>query len=120
MQIVVSSNNKVIVFELNDSNASKELIKQLPLNIKVENYASNEKIFYPPKKLNISNTPIANAKNGTLAYYAPWGNVVIFYDYFGSANGLYVLGKCLEGCDLIKNLTGTINIKIREKYEIHK
>lgn len=62
MKISVESNGKTIVFELNDSDASKELLSQLPLKIKVEDYASNEKIFYPPNKLSTSNTPLANAK----------------------------------------------------------
>lgn len=115
MQIVVRSNNKVVVFELNNSNASKELEKQLPLNIKVEDYASNEKIFYPPETLTTSNTPKANAKNGTLAYYAPWGDVAMFYKDFGTVNGLYELGKCIDGCEFINDLNGTIHIQIREK-----
>ena len=110
MKINVMANNALIVFELNDSEASKQLIEQLPLEIKVEDYASNEKIFYPPNKLNTSNTPLANAKNGTLAYYAPWGDVVMFYKDFGSAGGLYELGKCMSGCEAIKALSGTIKI----------
>lgn len=115
MQIVVSSDDVSIIFELNNSDASKELLKQLPLTIEVEDYASNEKIFYPPKKLNTSNTPMANAKNGTLAYYAPWGNVVMFYKDFGSASGLYELGSCIDACNDINNLNGIINIKIKEE-----
>ena len=112
MKISVISNGNKIVFELNNSEASKELISQLPLNIEVEDYASKEKIFYLSKKLSISNTSMANSKKGTLAYYEPWGNVVMFYRDFGKASGLYELGKCMEGCEFIENLQGLINIKI--------
>ena len=110
MKIEIKSNGKTIVFLLNDSDASKELLNQLPLKVKVEDYASNEKIFYPPNKLSTLNTPLANAKKGTLAYYAPWGDVVMFYKDFGSANGLYELGFVTSGIDIIKNLSGVIEV----------
>ncbi|QJT11202.1 hypothetical protein DQK91_16420 [Oceanidesulfovibrio marinus] len=111
MQMTVSANGNTIVFELNDSSAAKELYSQLPLDIAVENYSSNEKIFYPPKKLNTANTPLAkNVQAGTLAYYAPWGDVVMFYGSFGSASGLYELGHAITGREHIKQLSGTIRI----------
>ncbi len=111
MKISVTADNHVTVFELNDSQAAKDLYKQLPLKIAVENYSSDEKIFYPPQKLNTANTPNANAGIGTLAYYAPWGNVVMFYGNFGSASGLYELGKAISGSEYIKDMTGTIQIE---------
>lgn len=112
MQITVEANGNTIVFELNDSTAAKELYAQLPLSIEVENYSTNEKIFYPPKKLNAANTPLAkNVQPGTLAYYAPWGDVVMFYGTFGSASGLYELGRAVSGGDSIKQLSGTAHIE---------
>eukprot|EP01156_Anaeramoeba_ignava_P011866 Anaeramoba_ignava/a485760_15.p3 GENE.a485760_15~~a485760_15.p3 ORF type:complete len:137 (-),score=11.45 a485760_15:418-828(-) len=111
MKISVHSNGNTTVFELNDSAASQQLYKQLPLTVEVENFGSNEKIFYPKKKLDTGNTPLAKAKNGTLAYYAPWGNVVMFYKDFGSAAGLYELGEVILGEEHIKNMSGMIEIK---------
>ncbi len=112
MKISVTSNSNTIVYELNDSDAAKELYAQLPLTIEVENYSHDEKIFYPPKKLSSNNTPLAkNAKAGTLAYYAPWGDVVMFYKDFGSASGLYELGSVVSGKEYIKDMSGTIEIK---------
>ncbi|MEN5406128.1 cyclophilin-like fold protein [Aliarcobacter butzleri] len=111
MKISVNSNGNTTVYELNDSSASKELFTQLPLTIKVENYSNDEKIFYPPNKLTTSNTPLAkNAKAGTLAYYAPWGDVVMFYKDFRSSSGLYELGKVLWGAEYIESMSGTITI----------
>jgi hypothetical protein len=111
MQITVIANGHEIVFELNGSQASKDLYAQLPMNIGVENYSSNEKIFYPAKKLATGNTPLVkSARKGTLAYYAPWGNVVMFYGSFGSASGLYELGNAVQGSEYIQTLSGTIKI----------
>lgn len=114
MKLKVFGGNGEVVFLLNDSQAAKDLYAQLPLKIKVENYADNEKIFYPPKKLQTFSTPLANAKAGTLAYYAPWGNVVMFYQNFGSFAGLYVLGEAISGSDKISALSGDFSVQIEK------
>jgi hypothetical protein len=111
MQISVKANGKTTVFELNNSPAARDLYAQLPLSISVENYSNNEKIFYPPEKLNTSDTPQADAQVGTLAYYAPWGDVVMFYGRFGSAAGLYELGHAISGSEFIQGMSGTIQIE---------
>ena len=111
IKITVKANGKTTVFELNNSPAARDLYAQLPLSITVENYSNNEKIFYPPKKLNTSDTPKADARVGTLAYYAPWGDVVMFYLDFGSAAGLYELGHAISGSEYIRGMSGTIQIE---------
>ena len=111
MKIRIEANGKATVFELNDSPAASELYAQLPLNIEVENFSNNEKIFYPAKKLSTSATPlVAGARAGTLAYYAPWGNVVMFYKKFGSAAGLYELGQAISGEEQIQEMSGSIRV----------
>jgi hypothetical protein len=111
MQITVKFNGDTIVFELNDSRAAKDLYAQLPLSAKVDNHGNTEKIFYPPKKLNTTDTPRADARAGTLAYYAPWGNAVMFYGSFGSAPGLFELGHAISGSEYIQGMSGTIQIE---------
>ena len=46
MTIKITDNNYSVVFELNDSDGAKSLYEQLPLKIEVEDYSTNEKIFY--------------------------------------------------------------------------
>ena len=112
MRISVMAKGNTTVFELNNSPAARDLYAQLPLSISVENYRNNEKIFYPPKKLNTSDTPLADAQPGTLAYYAPWGDVVMFYGRFGSAPGLlYELGHAISGSEYIQGMSSTIQIE---------
>ena len=112
MRISVKANGRTTVFELNDSQAARDLYAQLPLTLPVEDYASNEKIFYPPEKLNTADTPLAkNVQPGTLAYYAPWGDVVMFYERFGSAAGLYELGHAVSGKEYIQEMSGEIRIE---------
>ena len=111
MQIRVEAEAGEIVFELNDSQAARDLYEQLPLTIEVEDYSTNEKIFYPPEELDTEDAPQAEAGAGTLAYYAPWGDVVMFYGDFGSASGLYELGQVVSGSESISGLSGTIQVE---------
>ena len=109
-RIAVKSSNYSVIFQLNDSQAAKELYEQLPLTLKVENYSNNEKIFYPPKGLDTNGTPTSRGSKGSLAYYAPWGDVVMFYEAAGSASGLYELGTAVSGGDYISKLSGDITV----------
>ena len=109
--IQVETETQNILFRLNDSSGAKSLYDQLPLSLTVENFSDNEKIFYPPEPLDVSDTPLANGPAGTLAYYEPWGDVVMFYDTYSQANGLYQLGEAVSGADEIGNLTGEIRIE---------
>lgn len=89
---LTNEKGEVILFALNDSNAAKSLYEQLPLSLEIEDYSNTEKIFYPPEKLDTTDAPMAEGPEGTLAYYAPWGNVAIYYGDCGGASGLYQLG----------------------------
>lgn len=111
LQIMVEGDHdQKIIFQLNDSKAASSLYEQLPLTIEVEDYSDNEKIMYPPKKLDVSDAPKAEGPIGTLAYYEPWGDVVMFYDNYQGANGLYSLGEAISGSEHIKELKGNIKI----------
>lgn len=79
MRIKVTDGTDEIIFQLNDSSAAKSLYEQLPLTLDVENYGSNEKIFYPTEKLDTSDVIEGDGLAGTLAYFSPWGNVVMYY-----------------------------------------
>lgn len=110
MKIEVLCEDKRVVFDLNTSSASKSLYDQLPLEIAVSDYADNEKIFYPPSSLDLSDTPMATGEQGTLAYFSPWGDVVMYFGSFDAYTGLYELGHVIEGEEWISELTGMISI----------
>ena len=115
MRVYVTSNGNTIVYGLNGSQAAKDLYAQLPLTIEVEDYSTNEKIFYPPGKLDASDAPVADAGKGTLAYYAPWGDVVMFYAPCDPNGSLYELGTIISGKDDIEKLNGPITVSVYEE-----
>lgn len=55
----------------------------------VEPFSTNEITFYPPQKLDTMDTPLSSGEAGTLSYYAPWDDVVMFYDYCSPNGSLY-------------------------------
>lgn len=110
MQIRVKDQTHQIDFALNNSDAANALVKQLPLTLEVKNYSNDEKIFYPKNKLATDHTPATDAEAGDLAYFAPWGDVVMFYKAFAAYPGLYILGKAVENGEQIQQLSGKITI----------
>ena len=113
MEIQVSDGTRSVTFELNDSPVAKSLFDQLPITVAVENYGSNEKIFYPGDALSASGGMEGDCPEGTLAYFSPWGNVVMYYGAASRYPGLYILGTASEGKDQIKDLSGTITVSKR-------
>ncbi len=110
MRISVTDGVHTVVFACNNSRAAASLLAQLPLTTKVEDYLDNEKIFYP-EPLDITGAIDApGGGRGTLAYFSPWGNVVMYYGDYGRYKGLFVLGEALSGAEQIERLSGEITV----------
>lgn len=110
-QISVTWGDHQVIYELNDSPVAQSLLAQLPLSVEVEDYSTNEKIFYPEEKLDTSHSPLAQSGAGTLAYYEPWGDVVFFYGDYRENPGLFQLGQVLSGGDHVPEMSGTITME---------
>lgn len=110
MTINVTCNGQTATYELNDSAAARGLVRQLPLTLSVESFGSNEQTFYPPEALDCSDAPLAEGGAGVLAYYEPWGDVVMFYDDFSGNGSLYELGRAVAGAEHIAGMAGTIEV----------
>ncbi|HIQ96104.1 MAG TPA: NAD(P)H-dependent oxidoreductase [Candidatus Limivivens merdigallinarum] len=113
-QIAVQFGENTVIYELNDGTAAASLYDQLPLTVEVEDYSTNEKIFYPAQGLDTSDSPLAQSGAGTLAYYEPWGDVVFFYDDYNENPSLFELGQAVSGADLISEMAGTITLEAAE------
>jgi hypothetical protein len=112
MQVKITSKGHRATFQLYNTRAAKEFYNQLPLHLDLTNFRKAQWMFYPPKKLKTDDTPlVSGAVNGTLAYYAPWGDVVMFYGRFGSASGLYELGEAVSGAEHISGISGKVQIE---------
>ena len=111
-QISVQFGENTAVYVLNDGSAADSLYEMLPLTVEVEDYSNNEKIFYPEEGLDTTDSPLAQAGAGTLAYYEPWGDVVFFYGDYNENPGLFELGQIVSGGESVSQMTGTITIEV--------
>ena len=110
-RINVTDGSHSVTFELNGTSAARALYDMLPVTREVQNYSTNEKIFYPETAISYGSDCIEDdCPAGTLALFSPWGNVVMYYGDAGKYNGLYVLGEAVEGADQISELSGNITV----------
>lgn len=94
---------------------SQSLLDQMPLTVEMDDYAGMEKIFYPKPGLSTDQAPSGmDPSVGDITYYAPWGDVAIFYKDFGYAKGLIPLGK-LEDIEGFLNALAKTNTVTFEK-----
>ena len=120
MQILVTDGMHEVVFTLNNTPAAQSLYMQSPLEIEVDNYGSNEKIFFPPETLDGTDAVETGGNAGGLAYFSPWGNVVMYYGAFSQYPGLYVLGEAISGGEQISQLAGTVRVTALEPQKEYK
>lgn len=96
---------------LENTQAARDFVKQLPLDLMLEDYNGTEKIADLPTKLSNKAAPDGyTPKVGDIAYFAPWGNLAFFYQDFGYSRGLIRLGQ-IDGS--VDALMGDSDIKVR-------
>lgn len=82
---------------LDDSPTVRDLATKLPLTLTFEDYSTNEKIAYLPRKLTEEGSgTFGNEAPGDIAYFAPWGNLIVYHGAYSYWPGLIRLGR-IEG-----------------------
>ena len=113
MKIRMTMAGQIITASLEESDSAREFFAMLPLTLPFEDYAETEKIAYLPGKLTTQTAPEGiDPQVGDIAYYAPWGNLAIYYRDFGYSSGLIRLGRITSGLDaLTAQPSGTLTIE---------
>ena len=103
---------QVIAATLADNPTARDFVSMLPLTVTLSDYADTEKIVYLDRKLSTSGAPAGSTPSaGTIAYYAPWGNLAIFYRDFAYSRGLIPLGRIDTGLVALKS-GGALKVRI--------
>ena len=98
MQIRCTFAGQVFTATLYDNQSARDFASALPLDLAIEDYSTNEKIAYLPRKLTEEGSePFSNEQPGDLCYYAPWGNLAFFYAGYRYSRGLIRLGHLDAG-----------------------
>lgn len=98
---------------LEDTPSARDFASMLPLDLSIEDYATNEKIAYLPRKLTTQGSgPFGDEAPGDLGYYAPWGNLAMYHGPYRYSAGLIRLGRFDDGiAPLLKRGTHPLRIE---------
>lgn len=114
VKIRIKVQGTVITATLENTKTVRDFISLLPLTVTLKDYASTEKVADLPRKLNTEDAPAGiDPSVGDVTYYAPWGNLAIFYKDFGYSAGLVRLGRITSGIEVLKGagpLAATIEL----------
>ena len=117
MKVHVIVDGRTLTATLVDSPTTRDFLSLLPLTLTLKDYAGTEKIAYLSRKLTEEGAPEGvDPSVGDITYYAPWGNLALFYQDFGYSTGLIKLGSLDEGVELFSaadSMTVTIE-SVRE------
>jgi hypothetical protein len=97
---------------LDDTATARDFASLLPLELTLVDYASTEKISDLPRRLSTKGAPPGTDPDvGDIAYYAPWGNLALFYRDFEYSEGLVRLGVIHGGTDVLR-APGPVNATV--------
>jgi hypothetical protein len=115
VKVKLTFNNEEVIVNMYDNPTSRDFLSQLPFTITLEDYAGTEKISYLSKKLSTEEAPSGSDPSvGDLAYYAPWGNIAIYYKDFGYSNELIKLGKIESGLENLETMNDNFTVHIEK------
>jgi hypothetical protein len=117
MKIRLIVDGRSITATLIDTPTTRDFLNLLPLTLILEDYASTEKIAYLTRKLSEEGAPAGvDPSVGDITYYAPWGNLALFYRDFRYAKGLIKLGSIDEGTEVF-SVPGSVTVTIEPLQE---
>lgn len=102
---------------LDNNSVSRDLLSRLPLTLTFSDYNGTEKIAYLPDgspAWDTSDAPDScTPAAGTIAMYAPWGNLCVFYRAFRLSSGLVPLGRLdADGARMFATMTGDFTVTV--------
>lgn len=118
IKIILELESESIKVALENNVASREFVAQLPLELEFSDYVGKEKIAHLPKALSVKNTTGYDPQVGDFFYFAPWGNLGIYYAKQPPYKGLVYLGKVLDSksgknsIEIIKNIKKDFRVKL--------
>lgn len=99
-KLVIQVDGGEITATLDDNETARDFLALLPLSLTLDDYHSTEKVSDLPQRLSTVGAPEGHDPSvGDITYYAPWGNLAIFYKDFGYSRGLINLGRITSGME---------------------
>jgi hypothetical protein len=111
-RIRILFDNEAVVVVLFNNSVSRDFASLLPMTTTFEDYDRSEKITYLPRKLATQGGITGGSVQGDFAYYAPWGNLAVFYKGFGNDSNLHLLGRIESGKEKLATMSGNFDALI--------
>ena len=103
MKIRIITPDAVMHARLEDNPTARNFWSMLPLTLQLDDYAGTEKVSMLARRLEMDRAPDGiTPVEGDVTYYAPWGNIAIYYKDFGYSPGLIKLGEITSGMAHLK------------------
>jgi hypothetical protein len=97
MRIKLTISGTQLSGTLGEGPAARDFALLLPLTVALSDFHATERIAQLPRRLRTEGEPTSTgAVPGDIAFYAPWGNLALFYKDQSPAPGLVVLGHLDE------------------------
>jgi len=113
MDITVSFDGTDLTATLVDSETTQDFLSLLPLTLTLSDYRETEKISDLPRQLSTAGAPAGHDPEvGDITYYAPWGNLAIFYEDFDYSPGLVKLARIDSGIEALAAGSGEVTVTV--------
>ena len=97
MRIRCTFADQQVSYSLHDNPTTRDFISMLPLDVKISDFSTNEKIAYLPRRLDEGGlADYTDEAAGDLCYFLGWGNLAFFHDSYTYRGDLIRLGH-IEG-----------------------
>jgi hypothetical protein len=92
--VQITVNDQSFTAQLADNPAARDLVDQLPLTLRFRDFNRVEKIAKLPKPLTMEGVPAGDDPEiNDIGYYAPSGDLVLYYGDVGYWNGIVRIGQ---------------------------
>ncbi|WP_162260823.1 cyclophilin-like fold protein [Nocardioides sp. Soil805] len=99
---------------LRDTAATRDLLAQLPLTVTMRDHGGVERTGPLPARLSTADAPAgADPDVADLGYYAPGGDLVLYYGDQSYFDGIVVLGRLDGDVGALAGLTGDVVVEVR-------
>ena len=110
--ISLTIGGQTITANLHDNPAAMELLQQLPLTLTFDDFNAVEKIAKLPTPLSMQGMPEGDDPEiGDIGFWAPGGDLVLYYGEVGYWNGIARLGT-FDDVEAIATRTGPFTVTI--------
>ena len=111
VKVKITIGNTVSVASMEDNPVARDFISLMPLTIKMQDLAHEEKYGYASRKLRTDGMKSGyDPAPGDICCYAPWGNVCIYYGDHGYESLVKLGSLDLEGINALAKYSGDVTV----------